>query len=175
MKKDETLLKKIKNFLVDLSGIELEEQKLEDGNTTIEADNFVEGESVVIVVPDAESVPLEVGEYKLEDGRVLIVEQEGVIARIQMPAEEEEAPAEEEMPVEAEVAPTAEVKQPKKIVSITEQHFEKIEETVVELGANIKPIQFNPENVKETTHFDLSPNKNKSLRDSILEQVYTNK
>ena len=169
MKKDETLLKKIKNFLVDLSGIELEEQKLEDGNTTIEADNFVEGESVVIVVPDAESVPLEVGEYKLEDGRVLIVEQEGVIARIQMPAEEEE-----EMPVEAEVAPTAEVKQPKKVVSITEQHFEKIEETVVELGANIKPIQFNPENVKETTHFDLSPNKNKSLRDSILEQVYTN-
>ena len=174
MKKDETLLKKIKNFLVDLAGVELEEQKLEDGNTTIEADNFVEGESVVILVPDAESVPLEVGEYKLEDGRVLIVEEEGVIARIVMPETEEE-PAEEEMPVEAEVAPTVEAKQPKKVVQITEQHFEKIEETVVELGANIKPIQFNPENVKETTHFDLAPNKNKSLRDSILEQVYTNK
>ena len=196
MEKDKTLLKKVKNFLVDLTGIEvnLEEQTLADGSTVIEADSFEPGASVMIVVPEGEPVPLEVGKYELEDGRLLVVEEKGMIAAIEeMPAESEE----EEMPVEADVTPEVEVKQPKKVVQITEQHFAEMEakiaelETklasmtpevveeqptdVIEFSAEPKPIQFNPENVQPMERVDLAINTPKSLRDRILEEVYNNK
>ena len=182
-------LKTIKTFLG--MEVKLEQMKLIDGNTVIEADSFEPGASVMIVVPEGEPVPLEVGKYELEDGRLLVVEEVGIIAAIEeMPKEEE---VEEEMPVEADVTPEVEVKQPKKVVSITEQHFAEMEakiaeletklaamtlevvEEPIELTAEPKPIQFNPENVKTIEHVDLSMNAPKSLRDRILEEVYNNK
>jgi hypothetical protein len=180
-------LKTIKTFLG--MEVKLEQMKLVDGNTVIEADSFEPGASVMIVVPEGEPVPLEVGNYELEDGRVLIVEEVGMIASIEeMPAESEE----EEMPVEADVTPEVEVKQPKKVVSITEQHFAEMktkiaeletklasmevkEEEVIELTAEPKPIQYNPENAKPIEHIDLATNTGKSTRDKILEEVYNNK
>jgi hypothetical protein len=185
-------LKTIKTFLG--MEVKLEQMKLIDGNTVIEADSFEPGASVMIVVPEGEPVPLEVGKYELEDGRLLVVEEKGMIASIEeMPAESEE----EEMPVEADVTPEVEVKQPKKVVSITEQHFAemqaKIEELetklsamttevieeqptdVIEFSAEPKPIQFNPENVQPMERVDLAINTPKSLRDRILEEVYNNK
>ena len=188
-------LKTIKTFLG--MEVKLEQMKLIDGNTVIEADSFEPGASVMIVVPEGEPVPLEVGKYELEDGKVLVVEEKGMIASIEeMPKEETE---EEEMPVEADVTPevTPEVKQPKKVVSIIEQHFAemkaKIEELetklaamtpevveeqptdVIEFSAEPKPIQFNPENVQPMERVDLAINTPKSLRDRILEEVYNNK
>jgi hypothetical protein len=187
-------LKTIKTFLG--MEVKLEQMKLIDGNTVIEADSFEPGASVMIVVPEGEPVPLEVGKYELEDGRLLVVEEVGIIASIEeMPKEE----VEEEMPVEADVTPevTPEVKQPKKVVSITEQHFAEMEakiaelETklaamtpevveeqptdVIEFSAEPKPIQFNPENVQPMERVDLAINTPKSLRDRILEEVYNNK
>jgi hypothetical protein len=185
-------LKTIKTFLG--MEVKLEQMKLVDGNTVIEADSFEVGASVMIVVSEGEPVPLEIGKYELEDGRLLIVEEKGMIASIEeMPKETEE----EEMPVEADVTPEVEVKQPKKVVSITEQHFAEMEakiadiETklasmtpevveeqptdVIEFSAEPKPIQFNPENVKTIEHVDLAMNAPKSLRDRILEEVYNNK
>jgi hypothetical protein len=178
-------LKTIKTFLG--MEVKLEQMKLVDGNTVIEADSFEPGASVMIVVPEGEPVPLEVGNYELEDGRVLIVEEVGMIASIEeMPKEEEE---EEEMPVEADVTPEVEVKQPKKVVSITEQHFAEMESKIAELETKLaamtpevielteepKPIQFNPENAKPIEHMDLAINTGKSTRDKILEEVYNNK
>lgn len=188
-------LKTIKTFLG--MEVKLEQMKLIDGNTVIEADSFEPGASVMIVVPEGEPVPLEVGKYELEDGRLLVVEEKGVIASIEeMPAESEE----EEMPVEADVTPevTPEVKQPKKVVTITEQHFAEMEAKIAELEAKLsamtpevvveeqptdivefsaepKPIQFNPENVQPMERIDLAINTPKSLRDRILEEVYNNK
>lgn len=185
-------LKTIKTFLG--MEVKLEQMKLIDGNTVIEADSFEPGASVMIVVSEGEPVPLEVGKYELEDGRLLVVEEVGMIASIEeMPAESEE----EEMPVEADVTPEVEVKQPKKVVQITEQHFAemqaKIEELetklsamtpevveeqptdVIEFSAEPKPIQFNPENVQPMERIDLAINTPKSLRDRILEEVYNNK
>ena len=177
-------LKTIKTFLG--MEVKLEQMQLVDGNTVIEADSFEVGASVMIVVPEGEPVPLEVGKYELEDGRLLIVEEKGLIAAIEeMPAESEE----EEIPVEADVTPEVEVKQPKKVVSITEQHFAEMEskiaelETklaamtpeVIELTAEPKPIQYNPENAKPIEHMDLAINTGKSTRDKILEEVYNNK
>ena len=185
-------LKTIKTFLG--MEVKLEQMKLVDGNTVIEADSFEPGASVMIVVHEGEPVPLEVGKYELEDGRLLVVEEKGMIAAIEeMPAESEE----EEMPVEADVNPEVEVKQPKKVVQITEQHFAEMEAKIAELEAKLsamtpevveeqptdviefsaepKPIQFNPENVQPMERIDLAINTPKSLRDRILEEVYNNK
>jgi len=177
-------LKTIKTFLG--MEVKLEQMKLVDGNTVIEADSFEPGASVMIVVPEGEPVPLEVGKYELEDGRLLIVEEKGMIAAIEeMPKETEE----EEMPVEADVTPEVEVKQPKKVVSITEQHFAEMESKIAELETKLaamtpevielteepKPIQYNPENAKPIEHMDLATNTGKSTRDKILEEVYNNK
>lgn len=186
-------LKTIKTFLG--MEIKLEQMKLMDGATVIEADSFEPGQSVMILVPESEAVPLDVGEHELEDGRILVVSEQGIIGEIKEAAAEEEPVQEEEMPVEADATP--EVKQPKKVVTITEQHFKAMEEKVAELEAKLaavevkeeeqptdlvefkteepKPIQFNPENVNEIQHVDLSPNKTRSIRDSILETIYNNK
>lgn len=194
----ETLLKKVKNFLVELTGVEpevldtkLEDQVLADGMTTIQADMFEAGENVFIVVPDAEPVPLPVGEYELADGKILVVKEEGVIDSIveALPTEENTEEAETEVPVEAEKTP--EQAKVKKIVrsQVEEQHFSELEEKIAELEAKIvelskvtdsvvelaeepKPIQFNPENSKTIEHIDLTPGKARSIRDNILETIY---
>ena len=76
--------------------VKLESMKLENG-TTIEAEEFTANQEVFIVTED-ERIALPVGEYELEDGRILVVAEEGVIAEMRDAAEEEapeEAPAEE--------------------------------------------------------------------------------
>ena len=192
----ETLLKKVKNFLVELTGVEpevldtkLEDQVLADGMTTIQADMFEPGENVFIVVTDAEPVPLPVGEYELAEGKILVVKEEGVIDSIVEATEENTEVAETEVPVEAEKTP--EQAKVKKIVrsQVEEQHFSELEEKIAELEAKIvelskvtdsvvelaeepKPIQFNPENSKPIEHIDLTPGKARSIRDNILETIY---
>ena len=74
--------------------VKLEEMKLENG-TVIEADSFAEGESVFIVTED-EKVPLPIGEYTMEDGKTIKVEEEGVIASLGDAKEEEEMTEKEE-------------------------------------------------------------------------------
>ena len=148
-------------------------------------------QNVFIVVPDAEPVPLPVGEYELADGKILVVKEEGIIDSIveALPTEENTEEAETEVPVEAEKTP--EQAKVKKIVrsQVEEQHFSKLEEKIAELEAKIvelskvtdsvvelaeepKPIQFNPENSQTVQHIDLTPGKARSIRDNILETIY---
>jgi hypothetical protein len=86
------------NQIKTLLGMEtkLGQAKLENG-TVIEAEEMVEGNEVFIVTEE-ERIAMPVGEYQLEDGQILIVEEEGIIASV---GAAEEAPEEE---VEAEVA-----------------------------------------------------------------------
>ena len=100
MKSQETL-SKIMELLNLQDEVKLESMKLENG-TTIEAEAFESNQEVFIVTED-ERIALPVGEYELEDGRILVVAEEGIIAEVrdaaaeEAPAEEapEEAPAEE--------------------------------------------------------------------------------
>lgn len=121
------------NQIKTLLGMEvkLEMMKLADGVTILEADSFEAGMSVVIVTEDEQKIPLPVGEYDLEDGRVLIVAVEGTIAEIK--EKEQEAP-EVEVEVEAPemeepVMAEAEVSTPKKKVesTIVETFFSEME------------------------------------------------
>lgn len=86
------------NQIKTLLGMEakLAQAKLENG-TVIEAEDMTEGNEIFIVTEE-ERIAMPIGEYQLEDGQVLIVEEEGIIASV---GAKEESPEEE---VEAEVA-----------------------------------------------------------------------
>ena len=97
MKSKETL-SQIMELLNLQDEIKLESMKLDNG-TVIEAEAFEANQEVFIVTED-EKIALPVGEYTLEDGRMLVVAEEGVIAEVRDASEEapaEEAPAEEEV------------------------------------------------------------------------------
>lgn len=72
--------------------VKLEEQKLENG-TLIEADSFEKGKEIFIKTDD-EKVAMPVGEYMTEDGKLIVVEEEGIIADMRDPSDE--VPAKED-------------------------------------------------------------------------------
>jgi hypothetical protein len=84
------MLNQIKTLL-DIQ-VKLETMKLENG-TDIEAEAFEKGKEVFILTDD-EKVAMPVGEYILADSRLLVVEEEGIIADVRdvsdgVPAKEE--------------------------------------------------------------------------------------
>lgn len=97
MKSQETL-GKIMELLNLQDEVKLESMKLENG-TTIEAEAFEANQEVFIVTEEDEKIALPVGEYTLEDGRILVVAEEGIIAEVNEAGEPEaeEAPATEEV------------------------------------------------------------------------------
>jgi len=76
--------------------VEMANMKLADG-TLLEAESFEAGQNVFLVGEDEERIAAPVGEHNLEDGRVLVIVEEGVIAEIREAAAEE---VEEEVEVE---------------------------------------------------------------------------
>ena len=92
MKSQETL-SKIMELLNLQDEVKLESMKLENG-TTIEAEAFEPNQEIFIVTEEDEKIALPIGEYTLEDGRMLVVAEEGIIAEVKEGGEaEEEAPA----------------------------------------------------------------------------------
>jgi len=89
--KSNNVIEKIKDILNLNEAVKLEQTKLENG-TIIEAESFEEGKEVFIV-SDEEKIAMPVGEYILEDTRLLVVEEEGVIADVREVSDE--APAKE--------------------------------------------------------------------------------
>ena len=85
------MLNQIKTLL-DIQ-VKLETMKLENG-TDIEAEAFEKGKEVFILTDD-EKVAMPVGEYILADSRLLVVEEEGMIADVREVSDE--VPAKEEI------------------------------------------------------------------------------
>lgn len=129
--------KSILNKVRTLLGMEvkLETMRLSDGVSMLEAESFEAGQPVFILTEDEQRIPLPVGEYELEDMRVLVVIEEGVIADVREAAEPEvevevEAPEAEAPEVEEEVvASTETAPQAKKIIEsiVKESFFSEIE------------------------------------------------
>tara|TARA_R110000803_G_scaffold17982_4_gene48284 strand:- start:123 stop:770 length:648 start_codon:yes stop_codon:yes gene_type:complete len=94
--KNQEMLNKIKTLLN--IEVKLEEAKLENG-TIVEAESFEKGKEIFIKTDD-ERVAMPVGEYLLEDGKLVIVEEEGLIADLRDPSDgvpaKEDAESEEE-------------------------------------------------------------------------------
>ena len=153
------MLNEIKTLLnID---VKLMEQKLENG-TVVSAEAF-EKDNEIFIVTDDEKVAMPVGEYILEDGRLLVVEAEGVIADVrevsdEVPAKEEEETEdlEEEVKEEMSYATKEELAEVKTMVEeikamlepkeeMSEEVKEEIVEEVKEELSSVKPIKHNPE------------------------------
>jgi len=111
--KSQELIYQIKNLLGMEENIQLAQLKLENG-TVLEADSF-EQNMEVFILSDDERISLPVGEYQLEDGRTLKVEDEGVISQIGMEEEKEEEKEEKDM----------EDKDKEKMEYVTKEEFRK--------------------------------------------------
>ena len=176
------------NKVKELIGVELQEEvklaqaTLENG-TVIESESFEAGQEVFIV-SEEDKVAMPVGDYTLEDGEVLVVEEEGIIASIGA-AVEEEAPAEEEVEAEEELAyatkeELAELKTAiEEIKAIIEkQEMSKVEETVeeaeeekdLELSA-VEKVKHNPEAKSEKALNLYSQNRGSSTMDKVLSRI----
>lgn len=134
MKSQETL-SKIMELLNLQDEVKLESMKLENG-TTIEAEAFEANQEVFIITEEDEKIALPIGEYTLEDGRILVVAEEGIIAEVKEGGEEEEAPATEEVVEEVE---QAEEEQPKEEMSYATK--EELSAAVEEMKAMIDEIK----------------------------------
>lgn len=181
------------NQIKTLLGMEvkLEQMKLVDGVTIVEADAFEAGMEVFIVTEDEQKIALPIGSYEMENGFVLVVEEEGIIASyMEAPAEEEEVVAEPEAEVEVEAQAEQPVK--KTVESIVKETFfseiealkqenielkaqlEKLSEqpkVEVELAEEPKPISFNPENESPSVNFKFGQNRPMSTLDRVMSKI----
>lgn len=155
--------KAILNKVKELLGMEvkLEQRKLEDGVTVIEADAFEAGAEVMIVTEDEQMIPLPVGEYVMEGGEeVLVVTEEGLISEIKAKEEEvEEEVVEEEAKkdYEEKEEEMAEESRPikKTVESIVKETFfteiENLKKENAELKAKLETLSSDENTNEETT------------------------
>lgn len=177
--------------------VKLAQMKLEDGITIVEAEAFEPDYSIGIVTTDG-IVPMPMGEYKLEDGSILVVAVEGIIAEIKQEEAEvevEAAPEEVVEPMmEAESAPS-----PKRIVeSVSKETFfeaeiealktelaaikaeneslkaskESLEVELSNVEAGAEAIVTNPEAEVKVNSFKLSKNRTRSIEDSVFSKIF---
>ena len=181
--------------------VNLAQMKLEDGITIIEAESFEPEFSVGIVTADG-VVAMPVGEYKLEDGKILVVAVEGIISEIKEEMPEEVAP-EEAPEVEVEVEAESQAPSPKRIVESVskETFFAEIEKLRTELSAQIsevkaenealkaekevlevklnaqeegaEPIVQNPEPEQKQEGFTFGQNRPQTIQDSVYSKIFS--
>lgn len=193
------MISKIKEVVGLSEEVKLEQQTLENG-AILEAESFEAGKEIFIVSED-EKIAVPVGEYQMEDGRILVVAEEGLIAEIKAEEAEEEVEeveAKEEEEMYATKTELAEVKEmieeikamlePKEDLSadelgnlMTEElaKHEKLElsevpeEVQEELNQPAaEPIKANPEaDNKNTGGYKFGKNRKPSIADRVMERI----
>jgi len=123
------MISKIKEVLNLSEEVKLEQQALENG-TVLEAEAFESGNEVFIVTED-EKVAVPVGEYQLEDGRILVVAEEGLISEIKTEEAEEETTEEVE---EVEAA-----EEEKEEVYATKEELAEVKSMLEEIKSMLEP------------------------------------
>ena len=188
------MITKIKEVLNLTEEVKLEQLKLENG-TILEADSFEAGKEVFIITED-EKVALPVGEYELEDGRSLLVEEVGLIAEIKAEEEEkEEVEAEEKEKEEMQYATKEELAEVKEMIEEIKAMLEPKEEMSADDLGNLiteelskqeipdevqielnkpaaEPIKANPEaETKNTGGYRFANNRRKTTADRVMERI----
>ena len=191
--KSTEILNKIKTFLGEEveetqteKALELAQLKLENG-TVLEAEAFESGNEIFILTED-EKVAVPQGEYLMEDGRTLVVQEEGVIEEIkaQEEVEQEEKEEKEEEKVDARYVSKEEfesaVEEIKGMINELKEHkkekeeMAKVEEQVKqELSETpaTEPIAHNPE-VVEKFKVRFSQNRKETTLDKIMKKLSNN-
>lgn len=78
-----------KDVVLDVVSEKFEMQKLVDG-TEVRIEPTVEvGSAMVVMNAEGEPIPAPIDQYELEDGRVIVVEVEGIVAQVKDPSSEE--------------------------------------------------------------------------------------
>ena len=194
--KSNKVIEQIKNVLNLNEEVKLEQMKLDNG-TVIEADSFESGVEVFIVTED-EKVALPIGEYTLEDGKLLVVAEEGIISEIKEEEAEEEVEETEEEEVEVEAAEEEvtyatkeELDEVKSLVEEIKAMLEPKEDLSEEVGnllteelskhelslekelglPSADPIVSNPEGNKNISKFSVSPNRKSTTIDRVMARL----
>jgi len=188
------MLNQVKNLLgVELTDVQLAELKLQNG-TVLEAESFESGKEVFIKTED-ENVALPVGEYELEDNKILVVEEEGVIKEIKNAEHEEDEDKDkekEDMRYVTREEFRKEMDELKEHINKMMDHKDKEKEKmsseevslavteVLNEEAQLKeelskpasaPIKHNPEEEKTVSRFKFAQNRNKSTLDRVMETI----
>ena len=116
------MISKIKEVVGLSEEVKLEQQTLENG-TVLEAEAFEAGKEIFIVTED-EKVAVPVGKYEMEDGRMLVVAEEGIIAEIKAEEEEKEE---------------VEAKEEKEEMYATKRELAEVKEMIEEIKAMLEP------------------------------------
>ena len=132
--------------------VNLEEQKLENG-TVVEAESFVKGKEIFIKTDD-EKVAMPVGEYLLEDGRLVVVKEEGIIDDVREVSDEvPQKEMEEEKKDEEE---TVDLEDDGKEAAVydwqgMEKRIKNLEDAIADLKSRMgeKSVETNEEEKKE--------------------------
>ena len=193
------MLKEIKSLLgIELSAeeikVELAQMTLENG-TVIEAEEFAP-EMEVFIVTEEDKIALPMGEYALEDGRILVVEEAGIIKELKAAeAEAEEAPVEEveaaeEMPIEEELPQEMGYVKKEEFAQAMEEVKSMIDEIRVivdeakaqeEMAKQVKeelsatpaaaPLKHNPEAQAKKEAFNFATKRAESTRDRVFSKL----
>ena len=121
--------------------VKLEDMKLENG-TIVSAESFEKGKEIFIQTDD-EKVAMPVGEYMLEDGRLLVVEEEGIIGDVrevsdEVPQKESESGEEITEDLKKEDEEYAEEDEEKKMADVAdwegmEKRIQNLEDAIADL------------------------------------------
>ena len=120
------MISKIKEVVGLSEEVKLAQQTLENG-TVLEAEAFEAGKEIFIVTDD-EKVAVPVGEYQMEDGRILVVAEEGIIGEIKAEEKEEE-----------EVEAKEELEEEKEEMYATKRELAEVKEMIEEIKAMLEP------------------------------------
>ena len=128
------------------------------GGVVVEAESFEAGQNVFLIGEDEEKVAAPVGEHELEDGRMLIIEEEGVIAEIREAGAEavEEEAAQEDM-AEEEMA------------YVTKAEFESAVNEIKEMIAGMMPQE--EEMAAEEVSEEVEMNAEEATEEVVEEKV----
>jgi hypothetical protein len=185
--KSTEILNKIKTFLGEEAieqetqlteeALELAQLKLENG-TVLEAEAFESGNEIFILTED-EKVAVPKGEYLMEDGNMLVVEDEGIIKEIKAQEEEEEEVKEEEEEVEAKYvskeefeSAVEEIKGMIKELKEKEEMAQQVKEELSETPA-VEPIAHNPE-AKQEFKVRFGQNRKETALDRVMKKLTNN-
>lgn len=170
--------------------VELATAKLDNG-TVLEAEAFEAGNEIFIVTED-DKVALPVGDYTMEDGKMLVVAEEGIIAEIKdldEEATEDEVEAEEELGyvTKEELAEAvSEIKAMIEDMKKEEMSEEVVEEATdeVELSEELpkevkeelsepaaEPIAHNPEQKNNNIGVKFAQNRKTSILDKVMSKI----
>ena len=156
--------------------VELAQAKLDNG-TVLEAEAFEAGNEIFIVTED-EKVAVPVGDYTMEDGKILAVAEEGIIGEIKEAEAEEEVEAQEEEMAYATKEELAEVKsmieEIKAMIKDKEEMAEQeVEEQLKEELSKpaAAPLKHNPESETNKNQVLFSQRRATSTRDRVFQKI----